>query len=323
MPDQTTVEQPKLKMSHVLIAEIEIPKNWNARSGNWEQGKDIETEAGFESFAETIKVQGVRDPIEIRKNPNSANAKQPYSLVCGWRRITAAKKAGFDTIPAINHGEMSEFEARARNGQENVERENLKTPDVAWLIAEAHRADTTKNDTELGIPFGFSQSYISKLRRIMTELPPVIVTEWRNERVKINVADLYKLLAFKDPEKQIAAWKALVGRNEAAEKKDSESAKVEKGKGKWLVGARKRAFEFGYKLGVLAQLKMLSVSKDADWENPIRDGLLIQLGGVPNTKQLASIAEKMGEGYDSGTTAELTDEEEEEEKPKLKVAGKK
>src|SRR5271165_2137711 len=54
--------------------------------------------AELESLAESVRVQGVLQPILVRPHPT---ASERYQIVAGERRFRAAMLAGLNDIPAI------------------------------------------------------------------------------------------------------------------------------------------------------------------------------------------------------------------------------
>jgi len=75
-------------------------------------------------LVESIKQDGVQDPIDLAERPS--NAKIPYFLVAGHKRFAAAKEAGLIEIPSlVMPSGWKKGALFKRNLQENVNRENL------------------------------------------------------------------------------------------------------------------------------------------------------------------------------------------------------
>lgn len=80
--------------------------------------------AKLESLAESIRIDGVLQPVVVRK------ASAGYELVMGERRLQAARIAGVNTVPAILK-EVANVDALRLALVENLQRENLNALEVA------------------------------------------------------------------------------------------------------------------------------------------------------------------------------------------------
>lgn len=89
----------------------------------------FETEENLEELAETIKNNGVLEPLIVR--PSAIEGK--FEVVCGLRRLKAAEKVGLDAVPCIIR-QMSDQEAMEAMLIENVQRKELSDYEVGrWL----------------------------------------------------------------------------------------------------------------------------------------------------------------------------------------------
>src|ERR1700712_1030823 len=77
--------------------------------------------AELESLAESIRVQGVLQPILVRAHPT---APERYQIVAGERRFRAAMQAGLNEIPAIQK-EMDDSDAAVVALVEKLQRQDL------------------------------------------------------------------------------------------------------------------------------------------------------------------------------------------------------
>src|SRR5512140_2597741 len=95
-------------------------------SSNPYQPRNLFDEKKLDELAESIRVNGVIQPILVRRAPNGDG----YQLIAGERRFLAAQRAGRQTIPAIirqaSRKEMLEFAL-----VENLQREDLNPIDEA------------------------------------------------------------------------------------------------------------------------------------------------------------------------------------------------
>jgi ParB family chromosome partitioning protein len=87
-------------------------------------------EGALYELAESIKAQGIMQPILVRKLASGANAGK-YEIIAGERRFRAAKIAGLDSVPVLVR-EVPDEAAAAMALIENIQREDLNP------LEEAH-----------------------------------------------------------------------------------------------------------------------------------------------------------------------------------------
>jgi len=80
-------------------------------------------EGALQELAESIKVQGIMQPILVRKLVSGANAGK-YEIIAGERRSRAAKLAGLKEVPVLVRNVPNEA-AAAMALIENIQREDL------------------------------------------------------------------------------------------------------------------------------------------------------------------------------------------------------
>jgi ParB family chromosome partitioning protein len=83
-------------------------------------------EGALYELAESIKAQGIMQPILVRRlDPESAEAKNAeYEIIAGERRFRAARLAGLDSVPVLVRDVPNEA-AAAMSLIENIQREDL------------------------------------------------------------------------------------------------------------------------------------------------------------------------------------------------------
>ncbi|WP_218510049.1 ParB/RepB/Spo0J family partition protein [Variovorax sp. dw_308] len=83
-------------------------------------------EGALYELAESIKVQGIMQPILVRRlDPASAAAKNAeYEIIAGERRYRAARLAGLDSVPVLVR-DVPDESAAAMSLIENIQREDL------------------------------------------------------------------------------------------------------------------------------------------------------------------------------------------------------
>ena len=103
--------QMRIRIEHILV-----DSEFNCRGGF--------TPTSVQELAESMKVQGLINPISVMVNPRPSGPA--YMLIAGHRRIAAAQLLGWQTIEAVLHEDMAEKEAHKVNLQENLGRRDLR-----------------------------------------------------------------------------------------------------------------------------------------------------------------------------------------------------
>jgi ParB family chromosome partitioning protein len=80
-------------------------------------------EGSLYELAESIKAQGIMQPILVRK-VEAAAGTPPYEIIAGERRVRAARLAGLDEVPVLVK-DVSDEAAAAMSLIENIQREDL------------------------------------------------------------------------------------------------------------------------------------------------------------------------------------------------------
>jgi ParB family chromosome partitioning protein len=117
--DEISGESHKEELKHVPVEFIQ--------RGKYQPRRDMHQEA-LEELAESIKAQGVLQPIVIRPISNDK-----YEIVAGERRWRATQLAGLDTIPAVIR-DVSDEAAIAMALIENIQREDLNPIEEAVAL---------------------------------------------------------------------------------------------------------------------------------------------------------------------------------------------
>ena len=109
-----------------------------------------EKSESFLDLLKSIEGSGVLIPVHVRVHPKK---KGKLELLAGERRFRAAKMAGMDTIPAINHGSIGDEAAFDITFMENYQRKDLTPLEegkaVAILMAR-HKGDVKAVASALG-----------------------------------------------------------------------------------------------------------------------------------------------------------------------------
>tara|TARA_B100001093_G_scaffold459630_1_gene472902 strand:+ start:480 stop:1337 length:858 start_codon:yes stop_codon:yes gene_type:complete len=111
------------------------------------QPRTIFNEKKLEELSQSIKKNGIIQPIAVRKNNSSV---EPYEIVAGERRWLAAQKAGLHEVPVIIL-DLNDSESLEVAIVENIQREDLN------IIEEA------KGFKRLNEEFGYDQDKIATM----------------------------------------------------------------------------------------------------------------------------------------------------------------
>jgi ParB family transcriptional regulator, chromosome partitioning protein len=127
-------------------------------------------EGALYELAESIKAQGIMQPILVRKLSQGQNAGK-YEIIAGERRFRAAKLAGLDSVPVLVR-DVPDEAAAAMALIENIQREDLNP------LEEAHGLQRLIKDFGLtheqaAQAVGRSRSAASNLLRLLNLADPV------------------------------------------------------------------------------------------------------------------------------------------------------
>lgn len=144
-------------------------------------------DAALEELAESIRAQGVIQPILVR-----AIAKDRYEIIAGERRWRAASRAGLAEVPVV----LRKVDDRAVIAMaliENIQREDLNPLEEAQALARLidEFALTHQQAAEA---VGRSRAAVSNLLRLM-ELPEPVRTLLENRQLEMGHARALLTLA--------------------------------------------------------------------------------------------------------------------------------
>jgi ParB family chromosome partitioning protein len=121
---------------------------------------------GLEELAESIRANGIVQPIVVRPSSSSR-----YTLILGERRCRAAKLAGESTIPAIVR-QVSNEQAAEMTVVENLQRQDLNCLEQAHAFARLSR-EFGLTQEQIGQKTGCSRESVSNYMRLL-KLPPEV-----------------------------------------------------------------------------------------------------------------------------------------------------
>ena len=144
----------------VLIGEL---------ARNKYQPRTIFDEEKLKELSESIKKNGMIQPIAVRKNNSSS---EPYEIVAGERRWLAAQKAGLHDVP-ITILDLNDSETLEVAIVENIQREDLNVVEEAKGYKRLNEEFGYDQD-KIAMMMSRSRSHISNTLRLLN-LPKDII----------------------------------------------------------------------------------------------------------------------------------------------------
>ncbi len=121
---ETTERFEDLKNSDLMKS---LPVEFLQR-GKYQPRRDM-TEEGLDELAESIKTQGIIQPIVVRR----IEGVDRYEIIAGERRWRAAQRAGLGSVPCVIR-DVPDEAAIAMSLVENIQREDLNAIDEAFAL---------------------------------------------------------------------------------------------------------------------------------------------------------------------------------------------
>jgi len=296
------------KVESVLLSEIEVVPNWNARlvAGEKESSGGPD-EGSFEGLVKSIEVKGQDTPVVLR----AQKGKKPYFLVAGFRRFFAICKIAEqknDKTPTIRAEirELSDVEAREVNVRENTSRDGLSGPDLCYGVGQLLEVNKGFTSVAMAAMLGMNQSYIAKMQRIWEKVDRNIVKSWRESKLPLTTEQMAKLSEL-PKDQQIAQYTELTS--------IKEPSKV--GRGAWIETAKKKGNEVGALLGALVRGGHIQLIGDDFFGDTVR--ILVPFKKDATEEQVARIAGAAEKAFSLAYETEAepaTDEEREAVKAK-------
>lgn len=145
------IEYKDGKLAHLPVELIQ--------RGKYQPRRDMHAEA-LEELAESIKVQGVMQPIVVR-----GIGEGRYEIIAGERRWRATQLAGLDKIPAVIR-DVPDEAAIAMALIENIQRENLNPIEEAVALKRL-QDEFELTHAEVAQAVGKSRTTITNLLRLI------------------------------------------------------------------------------------------------------------------------------------------------------------
>jgi len=135
--------------------------------------RNFQTEA-FDELVKSIRQHGIIQPMVVTKNG------ERYELIAGERRLRAAKRLGFPTVPAIVR-ETRELEQLEMAIVENVQRQDLNPVEEA-LAYQQLLDEFGLTQEEVAEKVGKSRTTVANAMRLLT-LPPEMLSALRDGKI--------------------------------------------------------------------------------------------------------------------------------------------
>ncbi len=169
--------------------------------GKYQPRTDMHEEA-LQELADSIKVQGVMQPIVVRP----LEGGDRFEIIAGERRWRATQIAGLDTIPAVIRL-VGDESAIAMALIENIQREDLNPIEEAMALKRLQE-EFSLTQQEVAEAVGKSRTTVTNLLRLMSLNYDVRLML---ERGDIEMGHAKALLGLQ-PEQQSDASKAVTGK---------------------------------------------------------------------------------------------------------------
>jgi ParB family chromosome partitioning protein len=128
-------------------------------------------EGSLYELAESIKSQGVMQPILVRPLANAAHGSPRYEIIAGERRFRAARLAGLDEVPVLVK-EVADEAAAVMALIENIQREDLNPLEEAQGLQRLVQEFQLTHE-QAAQAVGRSRSAATNLLRLLNLAEPV------------------------------------------------------------------------------------------------------------------------------------------------------
>ena len=165
------------------------------------QPRSAFNEEDLQELAESIKTQGVLQPLLVRKDDAG------YELIAGERRLRASKRAGLTQVPVVIK-QVTDDKLLEMSLVENIQRENLNPIEESEAY---HRLITQLNLTQdqASARVGKSRSTVANFLRLR-QLPEQIKSSITDGTLSMGHARA--LLGADNATQQLTAWRTVIAR---------------------------------------------------------------------------------------------------------------
>ncbi|MFZ7128193.1 MAG: ParB/RepB/Spo0J family partition protein [Desulfobacterales bacterium] len=158
-------------------------------------------EADLDELSDSIRVQGIIQPLLVRKQENG------YELVAGERRLRAARRAGLTQVPVVLK-DVDDAEMLEMSIVENIQREDFNPIEEADAY---HRLITEFGLTqdEAAVRVGKSRSAVTNFLRLRQLSDPIKETIIEGQ---LSMGHARALLGVEDPIQRTHAWRTVLSK---------------------------------------------------------------------------------------------------------------
>ena len=198
---ETDITSSDISGNYVAGAVAEI--NIDFIEANPFQPRTDFDESALNELAESIKIQGVIQPVTVRKM-----GRDKYQLISGERRLRASKMAGIKTIPVFirvaNDEQMLEMALI-----ENTHREGLNAIEIA-LSYQRLIEECNITQEQLSEKVGKDRSTVTNFLRLL-KLPPEVQVALRDGFISMSQARA--IINIEDKTKQLVILKEIIDKD--------------------------------------------------------------------------------------------------------------
>jgi ParB family chromosome partitioning protein len=192
--EQQQIENQQISVGNV--AEILLE---NIEVNPFQPRQDFD-QIALQELAESIRIQGIIQPITVRKLSENA-----YQIISGERRFQASKLEGLTLIPAYirnaNDQQMLEMAL-----MENIQREDLNPIEIS-LSYQRLISECNLRQEDLADRMGKNRSTVTNYLRLL-KLPPVIQAGLRDK--KLTTGHARALINLENIEMQLAIYDQIL-----------------------------------------------------------------------------------------------------------------
>ena len=198
---ETDITSSDISGNYVAGAVAEL--NIDFIEANPFQPRTAFDETALNELAESIKIQGVIQPVTVRKM-----GRDKYQLISGERRLRASKMAGLKTIPVFirvaNDEQMLEMALI-----ENTHREGLNAIEIA-LSYQRLIEECNITQEQLSEKVGKDRSTVTNFLRLL-KLPPEVQVALRDGFISMSQARA--IINIEDKTKQLIILKEIIDKD--------------------------------------------------------------------------------------------------------------
>lgn len=210
------VQDAAARDRHLGISVVTIDE---IHANHFQPRRDFD-EAALQELAQSIKVNGIIQPLVVRKN-----SKGDYELIAGERRWRAARMAGLKQVPIVIR-KSTDRETLELALVENIQRQNLNCIDEALAYFQLIE-DFSLTQEEVADRVGKDRATVANYLRLL-RLPEVIIDDLRKQILSFGHGKA--LLALDDSELRLRARKQIIEKKLSVRETEALVESLKKGK---------------------------------------------------------------------------------------------